>query len=736
MNAAIEQARTDIGGFDQRHLFRFQVEKGFDPENLTKISPEIEFVSQESDEVVVAFASDTALATFEARLTTLSHGESVTNKQVLFALKGIDGWSAEDRTGWALRRDGVPQTEPFVLDVELWPIEDHPTERERLWSAFEIWLNNQRIASTDKVLQPGLILYRLICTRDQFERLLRHRDVRIVDLPPRFGLNLELLLTDIQSLPRPDAPAENAPGVVVLDSGIAAAHPLLALAVGDAQSFLPNHDAADGHGHGTHVAGIALYGDVEQALEAARFLPSVRLFSGRILDDQCENNTGFIENHIEAAVRYFNQEYGCRVFNLSYGDRNKPYMGGHVRGLAFTLDRLSRELGVLFLVSAGNVPVDQQDGLSWRDRYPDYLCADDWSTIDPATALNALTIGSLARYDQNFNSQRYFHDPAEVPVALRNQPSPCTRHGPSVGGAIKPELVAYGGNWAVNPRGGTNYITSQGLGELSTNLGFVDGHLFRAECGTSLAAPHVAHWAARILGEHTNSSANLVRALLVGHAALPENSEQVISDQYALRNIYGYGKIDSRALLRSLENEVTLIAEERIQNKRHHFYEVPIPDDFLSSGRRLRQVTVALAHTPMVRSTRIAYKASRTDFKLVAAPDLNHAVRMFNKATERDDYENIPELSGASVGGRMRGKGTVQTATWNFKQFNRKSTLSTEKLFVVVTRNDHTWGETLASADESYAIVVCLRDRANEQARLYTQIRNRLQARVRARAVV
>lgn len=55
------------------------------------------------------------------------------------------------------------------------------------------------------------------------------------------------------------------------------------------------------------------------------------------------------------------------------------------------------------------------------------------------------------------------------------------------------------------------------------------------------------------------------------------------------------------------------------------------------------------------------------------------------------------------------------------------------RLFVVMTHNDLSWGESHSASQERYALVVALRDRENDAARLYTQIRNRLQARVRAR---
>jgi len=50
-----------------------------------------------------------------------------------------------------------------------------------------------------------------------------------------------------------------------------------------------------------------------------------------------------------------------------------------------------------------------------------------------------------------------------------------------------------------------------------------------------------------------------------------------------------------------------------------------------------------------------------------------------------------------------------------------------------MTHNDLSWGESHSASQERYALVVALRDRENDAARLYTQIRNRLQARVRAR---
>jgi hypothetical protein len=505
----------------------------------------------------------------------------------------------------------------------------------------------------------------------------------------------------------------------------------------DARSFLPGRNATDEHGHGTIVAGLSLYGNIEAAIKTAELTPELRIFSGRILDENNENTTGFVEKQIDEAVRYFHKSYDCKIFNLSFGDTRKPYLGGRIKGLSYVLDTLSRELGVLFIVSAGNVSGNQKIGLEWRKGYPDYMAEDTWAIVEPAPALNVITVGSLARYDQTINSQRYSRDPAEVPIARHNQPSPFSRRGLSIGGAIKPDLMAYGGNWAVSTRAEANILVpNSGLGELSTCREFADGRLLADESGTSMAAPHVAHLAALILSEYSEANRDVIRALLVSHAAIPESCDALFEDKELLRRVCGYGQVEARALFRSLENEVTMLANGKIPNKSHHFYEIPIPDDFLSSGKRLREISIGMSYTPYIRSTRISYKASRIDFKLVTAPDLEYVAKMFNKATEKDDYDSIPEMNNRNVNSTIRGKGTVQAATWSFKQFSSQSKLRNNSLFVVVTRNDYPWGEPHTATDESYALSVCIRDRSNQEARLYSQVQAKLQAREKARVRV
>lgn len=726
LTTSIEEAGKDIGGFDDRPLFKLKV-GALPPEQIEQGFPGVEVVSQEDGGYALAFADKTALDEFEARLSQLVDGKLPKYANILYALEAFDHWTSEDRMGWALRREGLPAQEPFILDVELWPLGQR-VEREAMTTTFEVWLANEGAAILDRINAEDFVAYRLRLSRKQAEALLKHRDVRSADLPPRLGLELGIMQLDIQDVSQ-SAPPVDAPLVAVLDSGIAESHPLLATALGDAQGFLlPDKTSHDDDGHGTIVSGIALYGDVEACAQAKEFIPQLRLLSGRVLDHKAESDARFIENIVDEAVRYFHENYGCRIFNLSYGNLNKPYLGGRVGGLAYSLDRLARELDVLFIVPTGNlqdVPID------WlKNEYPHYLFRDEAKLIDPATAINVLTIGSLARWDRSAKALRWQHDLPENPVAQRDQPSPFSRCGCSVKGAIKPELVAYGGNQAIDPRGG--HVSDRWLGELSTGKDFAEGQVLAERSGTSFAAPHVAHAAARLLAEIPNASMNLLRAMLIANGKIPAASHDLFhGKEDQLAQVVGYGMIEISNLYRSSEEQIILIAESALIDKHHHFYEIPIPESFYNGGKksRRREITVALAHCPPVRTTRLDYKASRFQFRLVEAGTLEDAVAAFDKATV-DEVESIKEINcnKTAYGAQKRAYGTVQASTWAIKR-SRK-----ERLFVAVTRNDHAWGiPPFTLEEEPYALVIRMSDRENEEAQLYTQIRAQLQARERAR---
>jgi subtilisin family serine protease len=596
-------------------------------------------------------------------------------------------------------------------------------------------------------------MYRVEVNQSQADELLNHRDVRLVDLIPQTGINYQQLNVDIAQIPENlPSPADNAARVCILDSGINSNHPLLKTAIAESESFVQGQDISDDAGHGTAVAGIALYGDVEGCVASKFWNPQFWIFNGKILyRDPHTGEACFDEKTIETnlinAVNYFAKEHGCRIFNLSIGNENAPYDGRHIRGIAYVLDTLAREHDVLFVVSAGNFSGSEEPPIplnSWRDEYPDYLINEASIIIDPAPALNVLTVGSLARYNATYEAQRYPEITALSP-ALENQPSPFTRHGPSVRGALKPELMAHGGNLAspMKPEGKQWKQDTHRLGVLTLNNEFVGNTLLKEISGTSFAAPYITHLAGRLLNEYPQASANLLRALLVNHANFPHECTNIFpkdrgqpsnkatetKNRELVREIVGYGLVDEDILYRSTENAVALIAEDSINNNSHQFYELPLTSNFLRSKRASRQMRITLAYSPAVKTTRLDYIASKLTFCLLKGTSLENIQIHFNQKTKKL-VKRISDSASPNreVSFEIRSKGTVQSSIWNLKQLS-----PSYKWFIVVTRRDTDWGESISLEQESYALVVTVTDKDNQEAQLYTEIKQRIQEQVQER---
>jgi len=284
----------------------------------------------------------------------------------------------------------------------------------------------------------------------------------------------------------------------------------------------------------------------------------------------------------------------------------------------------------------------------------------------------------------------------------------------------------------------------RGLGVLTFHHAFVGNTLFKEVSGTSFSAPYITHLAGRLLNEYPTASASLLRAMLVNHANLPDEVTTTFPGQMKedyrsslgtrnrdiARDVAGYGRIDEDALYRSSENAVVLMAEDSIENNEHQFYELPLPPEYLRAQLATRELRATLAYSPAVRTTRLDYVATRITYRLVNGSSLEEVQAHFNHDTQAEtDSRNDDATGNRDISAQMRDKGTVQSSTWSFRRRN-----PTEKWFVVVTRQDRDWGEALSLEREPYALVVTVTDHDNERAQLYTQISQRIQAQVRARA--
>lgn len=353
------------------------------------------------------------------------------------------------------------------------------------------------------------------------------------------------------------------------------------------------------------------------------------------------------------------------------------------------LDNLSRELDIIIVVSAGNVyDPEIPNGISRdqiRESARDRLLNPEHRLVDPGTAAICLSVGSIARREDPYDSGGSAM--SRLAVTPRKAPSVLTRTGFGVAKAIKPDLVAHGGNYALQqiPGGDKGWVRNDpNLGEPSLRNSLQDGRWFKAFCGTSLAAPHVTHIAALIehaLREQLGDppSANLVRAMMVNSANVPEdivewlrNSEDINDNrkkprkqEYVLR-LVGFGEPQDE-ICWSFRNRVTLFAEDVLPIRSFHIYSIRIPPDFLQR-RGNKKIAISLAYDPPVRLSRKDYIATKMFFE--AYRGLTHEqVEDFRRAKERGeeiDLPSVPDGSRANFkpGWQVLQTSTVQLRTW------------------------------------------------------------------------
>jgi len=163
------------------------------------------------------------------------------------------------------------------------------------------------------------------------------------------------------------------------------------------------------------------------------------------------------------------------------------------------------------------------------------------------------------------------------------------------------------------------------------------------------------------------------------------------------------------------------LAEEQIANNQHHIFELPTSENFWQGRRRSREVSVALAYSPEVRTTRLDYRKTRLSFSLVTASSLAEVEQGF----QRNRDEGIGERNtNRWLSNLDRKDGTLQVSRWAFKQALTRQ----QKVFVVVTRQDSVWSMD-AGTSEPYALSLVMTDRENASALLYAQVNAELQLR-------
>lgn len=588
--------------------------------------------------------------------------------------------------------------------------------------------------------RAAVILVRVRGDRTVAQAVAELDQVCLVDALPNPRLEPAELseLQDIGRLPDDLAdPPEDAPVVGIIDTGIRAGHPLLRRAVVDTAAPEPAFGGQDedAHGHGTAVAGITLYGDVLAAARAARFEPPFWLASVRVLDEDGRPPGGrsWI-GLIAEAIAYLAGELDCRIINLSFGDADSPYRGGKSTPLAAELDTLSRRYRLLMIVSAGNIDhANLIPAAQLLADWPRYLTDAGHEILDPAQSALALTVGALAD-GEGLSTPAAGTSLGRAAVAAAPGPAPYTRHGPGVREAIKPELVAEGGNWVYDQATGA-LLTDPAVEVVSTSGAYPE-RLFGTAVGTSFAAPAIAHLAGRLQAAYPDLSANTLRALLA-QAAVHHDDLLARFDAFAggereglLHALCGYGAPTWERAGTSSDTRVVCYAQDTVRPDDFHVYRVPMTDCFTDvSGPRT--LTVALCFDPPVRHRRFDYLAYEMDFLVVRAIEL---ADLFEVVAAGIQYPEAGKLGDYELKLRPtrteRSRGTCQLAR---RQWTRRPGEDFHDDWYVVVRSLNKWMSPDAPP-QPYALTLTLEVErgAGFYAELEAQVRIELEAQLRA----
>jgi hypothetical protein len=580
-----------------------------------------------------------------------------------------------------------------------------------------------------------------------------------IDVLPVPALTLPQLYGDELRDMQPVAPpAHDAPIVGIVDSGVRSAHPLLAGVVLAADAIGTGiAEGEDQHGHGTMVAALVAHGPIEALIRRSVPVPPLcRIVSARVLDGSNEFPDGDLWEHDLADAITWCIEQGSSVINVSLGNARSSLLAPRQLAGAAIIDDLARRHDVTIVTCTGNIApadyltdVDDSTAVTYPERL---LAADGARLIDPSPAMLALTVGAITDAAAA-TGMAARETVVRVPMGRPGWPSPFTRVGPGVAGAVKPELVERGGTLGIESG---RFVNNDAELAVVSAGARADRPLIHA-IGTSFAAPLVTRIAAGVKARFPNFSANQVRALVLASAAPLEFGEEIeasgpAAQQDAVRRLVGYGRPNMARAIESTSHRVVLVAEDEIAVDGVHIYELPIPASFRQSGGQ-RGIDVALAYNPMSRARRLDYLSSRMEFHVfrgMTIQQVQETVARLEATDEEVDLEALasdeeegpdvaadepasksqPPLTISQLGSKVskllpassiRSAGANQLGR---KVFSHRFDSDHVPVHLVV-RNTNRWDDETAM--QAYALTVVLW-RTEAQEELYAELEARLEA--------
>ncbi|MBK7115885.1 MAG: S8 family peptidase [Proteobacteria bacterium] len=670
-----------------------------------------------------AFADDANVTTKTSKdgvVTT--HRES---ERAIAPVGSIGLAELDDLGGAQLRVDALPDDRPYWFEIGCrggYRNPDEDTNGSRAQIARQLYRLgvNQKL---DEFLAPEQVYFFVRLTRAQLDSLCKATDcVYEVELAPQPLRDLKLL-DDLFTKDVADfvlnPPPTDAPSVVVLDTGIATGHPLLQPAILTATTAGPEIPSPeDTHGHGTKMAGLALFRDLGAAIEcgnadAPHWLQSSRLLIapgyGTAADENYEKWPILTERAVRSAEEA-DPHPRNRAFVLAV---TRSMQDPPLDGIAPTLwsqavDQLAfREgHGRLMIVSAGNARDEQW--LALAEQHPQLQLSE--KIHQPAQAANVLTVGAFtARVElPSGNDYTGYQVVATKPGGI----SPYTSTGLAGNEwPIKPDVVVEGGNLAISDV--LTDATVPTLSALTTSHRHTHGTPVGLMSMTSEASARAAHLSAHIWTLEPKLRSETVRGLIVHSASWTTTMMGDFPGRNDLLQACGYGVPNERLASECAQGVATIFVEDEMPNavieeapkktqpkkattkttepkvrRKVMLYRLPLPEDLLTGEDPDVELRVTLSYfTEPNKFGRRTYHGLDLKWDMQGPQESNDAFIQRVNALQRPknvEGKRVKVEKSKSfdwdVGINQRSRGTVQSDRWHGKM----SALVGDKLIAIV----------------------------------------------------
>ena len=532
----------------------------------------------------------------------------------------------------SLGMDGNPKNNDLVrsidtireADVEsFWqgPHENIPTSDIRIWC--EVWLsaekqNNCDILSEFKALLdefniaykdehitfPERIVMLILVNYNDLVALLQCSkyiaELNKCEEPNSFFIKESLTAQYdwVDNIKNRLQPEDSNATICLLDTGVSSAHPLLEpfIREQDVHTVFGDGDVSDFDGHGTGMAGVALYHDLNQSLLSRNTISiPYRIESSKILRNQ--KNDPELYGAITAQGILFNEIENpnkdrsiCMAVTTDATDGHPTSWSGAIDEIVAGVNvfRADNEDKRLMFISAGNVELSEFRAI----KYPDVNI--NSYVQNPGQSWNALTVGA-------YNSKIQIDDTVFLgchPVADVGELSPYSSTSVLWDNKwpIKPEILMDGGNIVYKDN---FYSNCDDLSLLTTNHK-LSKNLFSTIWATSAATAQASKLSAEIYSKYPNAWPETIRALMVHSAGWTDKMKQQFlpaespkkSDIRVLLRTCGYGIPNLERAVSCKNNYVNMIIEEELQpfdfDKRVvtnelHIHKLPWPKEVLEA---------------------------------------------------------------------------------------------------------------------------------------------------------